>query len=106
MSPEGALYIGLAAVLAAGLWVVARSDNPNAPLRGSFGELLKPRPPTRREELLKARAQVKHQLEMQPVRNRVDDRTVKDELRNILVEIDAELAETPPDRQNRHSLKS
>jgi len=43
---------------------------------------------------------------MQPVRNRVDDRTVKDELRNILVEIDAELAETPPDRQNRHSLKS
>jgi len=106
MSPEGVLYLGLAAIFAIGLWVVARSGNPNAPLRGSFGELLKARPPTRREELLKARAQVKHQLEMQPVRNRLDDRAVRDELRNILAEIDAELAETPPDHQNRRGLKS
>jgi hypothetical protein len=101
-----ALYVGLAAVLVAGLWVVAKSGNPAALLRGSFGEALKAPAPTRREELLKARAQIKRQLEIQPVRNRMDDRAVKDELRNILAEIDAELAETPPDHHNRHGLKS
>ena len=106
MSPGEALYLGLAAILVIGLWVVTRSGNPLASLRGSFGELRKAPAPTRREELLKARAQVKHQLDMQPVRGRVDDRSVKQELRNILAEIDAELAETAPDHQNRRGLKS
>jgi len=106
MSPEEALYAGLAAIVGVGLWAVAKSGNPAALPRDSSGERLKPRPPTRREELLKARAQIKHQLEIQPVRNRMDDRAIKDELRDILAEIDAELAETPADRRNRRGLKS
>jgi len=81
-----------------GLWILDRSGDPNRLERGSFGEKLEPRAPTDRERLLKARADVKHQLALQPVRNRMNDAGVEEELRQILGEIDAELAETPPDK--------
>jgi hypothetical protein len=93
------LYVALAALVAVGLWVVVRSGNPTRPLPGSFGEFLKPRPLTRREELLKARARVKWQLSLSPLRNPMNDQGVKDDLRAILAEINAELSETQPDKR-------
>ena len=91
------LYAGLAALLLAGLWIVFKSGDPKRLERGSFGEKLQPRAPTKREQLLKARADVKHQLAIQTLARHADDAGVRQELGEILGEIDAELAETPPD---------
>ncbi len=98
MSPMTGLYAALAALLAAGIWIVARSGNPAAPHDGS-GDNPKPsRPLTRREQLLKERARVRWQLSIGAPRSRVNDAGVKDDLHAILGEIDAELAETPPEK--------
>lgn len=84
MSLTEALYAGLAAPLLAGLWIVFKSGYPRRP---NLGEKLQPRMPTDREQLLKARAEVKHQLALQPVRNRVNDAKAQEELVQILSEI-------------------
>lgn len=107
MSFAVTIYAGLAALLLAGLWIVTKSGGPKRLERGSFGEKLEPRAPTDREQLLKARAEVKHQLALQPLYRRANDATVKEELGEILGEINAELAETPPDNHTpAHGLKS
>jgi len=106
MSFATELYAALAVLVATGIWILVRSGNPNTSLRDSFGELLKPLTPTRREELLKARARVKWQLSLGTIRRRVGDDAVKVDLRAILEEINAELAETPPDkRASRRGLR-
>jgi len=91
-----ALFLGLAVVMVAGLWIVTKSGDPGQPKRDRAANNQPARALTRREQLLKARADVEHQLGIQPVRNRVDE-GVRDELTKILEEINAELAEIPPD---------
>jgi len=56
---------------------------------------------------LKARARVKWQLSLGSIRRRGDDDAVKADLQAILEEINAELAETAPDkRASRRGLRS
>ena len=78
---------------------MARSGDPRRQERGSFGEKLQPRQLTARERLLEARARIKRQLAVRPLKGRVNDAEVRRELGEILGEIDAELAETPPDKR-------
>jgi hypothetical protein len=104
MSFATELYAALAVLVATGIWILVRSGNPNTSSRDSFAE---PRAPTRREELLKARARVKWQLSLGTIRRRGGDDAVKADLQAILEEINAELAETPPDkRASRQGLRS
>jgi hypothetical protein len=107
MSFATELYAALAVLVATGIWILVRSGNPNMSPRDSFGEPLTPSAPTRREELLKARARVKWQLSLGSIRRRGGDDAVKADLQAILEEINAELAETAPDkRASRRGLRS
>ncbi|HEY2009693.1 MAG TPA: hypothetical protein VGH23_11930 [Rhizomicrobium sp.] len=94
------LWLGVSVVAAGCVWLLINTGDPRLPTTDGFGKPIAPPPKTRRDELLEARAQVRHQLEILKSPQRGSDYTsfsaeAAQKLQDILDGIEEELGENP-----------
>ena len=92
-------YVALIAVVAAVVWFLRKTGDPNG--RDSFGQLIKHSERTRRDELIEARDRVRRQIEILESPVRLSDNTWQNKealkrLREVLEGIESELAKSKP----------
>jgi len=86
--------VALIAVVTAGVWFLGKTGDPNA--RDTFGRIIKPPKPTRRDELIEARERVRRQIEIlqAPMRSGLYTQMSRqniEQLLAVLEEIESEL---------------
>jgi hypothetical protein len=91
--------VALIAVVTAAVWFLGKTGDPNT--RDSFGQVIKPPKPTRRDELIKARDRVRRQIEILQTPMRSGDYTQMsrqniERLQAVLEGIEAELKDQKP----------
>ena len=91
--------VALIAVVTAAVWFLRKTGDPNT--RDSFGQVIKPPKPTRRDELIEARDRVRRQIEIlqSPTRNGLYTQMSRqniEQLQAILEGIEAELKDQKP----------